>query len=124
MTKVVDASALAAVIFDEPDSESVADRLSGSRLAAPSLIRYEMSNVCVVKCCREPTERDALIAAFGWYERLAIVEYLVEPAGVVELALATGLTSYDASYLWLARELGAALVTLDRKLEQAAASLR
>ena len=38
------------------------------------------------------------------------------------LAKATGMTGYDASYLWLAGILGADLVTLDKKL--AAASLR
>jgi predicted nucleic acid-binding protein len=45
------------------------------------------------------------------------VDYLASLA----LAEATGLTAYDASYLWLARSLGGELVTLDRKL--AAASL-
>jgi predicted nucleic acid-binding protein len=40
---------------------------------------------------------------------------------IVELALETGLTAYDASYLWLARHLGAELVTLDKALETAAA---
>ena len=38
------------------------------------------------------------------------------------VAAATGLTSYDASYLWVARRLGAELVTLDRQLEKAAAA--
>ena len=33
-----------------------------------------------------------------------------------------GLTTYDASYLWLAQHLGAELVTLDRQLARAAAS--
>ena len=32
----------------------------------------------------------------------------------------TGLTTYDASYLWLARDLGVELVTLDRQLAEAA----
>jgi len=34
----------------------------------------------------------------------------------VLLALRTGLTPYDASYLWLAGYLGADLVTLDERL--------
>jgi predicted nucleic acid-binding protein len=38
---------------------------------------------------------------------------------VVDLASATGLTAYDASYLWLARHLGAPLVTLDSRLARA-----
>jgi predicted nucleic acid-binding protein len=37
----------------------------------------------------------------------------------LELAAATGLTAYDASYLWLARRLGADLVTLDKQLAKA-----
>ena len=40
---------------------------------------------------------------------------------VLVLALATGLTAYDASYLWLSRHLGAELVTLDRRLMTEAA---
>jgi predicted nucleic acid-binding protein len=40
---------------------------------------------------------------------------------VLELAESTGLTAYDASYLWLARELSAELVTLDGQLAKAAA---
>lgn len=42
-----------------------------------------------------------------------------DPAGVLALALETGLTAYDAAYLWLARESGAELVTLDAQLEKA-----
>jgi predicted nucleic acid-binding protein len=44
------------------------------------------------------------------------VDYL----GALALAEATGLKAYDASYLWLARELAAELVTLDRRLAAAA----
>jgi predicted nucleic acid-binding protein len=35
---------------------------------------------------------------------------------VVLIAKATGLTPYDASYLWLAASLGADLLTLDKRL--------
>ena len=41
--------------------------------------------------------------------------------GAIDLAIGTGLTAYDASYLWLSRQLGAELVTLDRRLAKAAA---
>ena len=40
----------------------------------------------------------------------------VDFGSVLRLAIETGLTAYDASYLWLSRHLGARLVTLDRKL--------
>jgi predicted nucleic acid-binding protein len=45
------------------------------------------------------------------------LEYVeVDLDGTLRLAIETGLTAYDASYLWLARYLPAELVTLDRQL--------
>ncbi|MBV9740236.1 MAG: type II toxin-antitoxin system VapC family toxin [Hyphomicrobiales bacterium] len=43
----------------------------------------------------------------------------VDLTATLDLAESAGLTAYDASYLWLARALGAELVTLDRKLTAA-----
>ncbi|HVY16097.1 MAG TPA: type II toxin-antitoxin system VapC family toxin [Rhodopila sp.] len=118
--KVVDASALAALVFSEPDADAMAERMEGAKLVAPSLLDYEVANVCLVKIRRDPGQRDALRAAYGMVHRLGIETIAVDHAGVLELAEATGLTSYDASYLWVARSLGAELVTLDRKLAAAA----
>jgi predicted nucleic acid-binding protein len=44
-TKVVDASALAAILFGEPAAEAVAERLTGARLAAPFLLDYELDGL-------------------------------------------------------------------------------
>jgi predicted nucleic acid-binding protein len=65
---------------------------------------------------RQPSRRDAIRAAFDLANRLRVETIAVDQAAIVDLAEATGLTAYDASYLWLARALGAELVTLDRKL--------
>jgi uncharacterized protein with PIN domain len=43
--KVVDASALAAVIFDEPEAEDIALRLRDGILVAPALLKFEIANV-------------------------------------------------------------------------------
>ncbi len=117
--KVVDASALAALLFGEPEAEAVAALLEGAQLVAPSLLGFELANVCLMKCRRHPEQRDALIAGFHLRERLSIEEIAVDHAGLLELASEAGLTAYDASYLWLARQLGADLVTLDRELARA-----
>ncbi len=117
--KVVDASALAALLFGEPEAEAVAGRLDGARLVAPSLIAFELANVCLMKCRRHPDQREARLAAFQLRVRLGVEEIAVDHAGVLELALTTGLTAYDASYLYLARQLGAELVTLDKELGRA-----
>lgn len=117
--KVVDASALAALLFGEPEGEAVAERLRDSLLAAPALMSFELANVCLIKSRRRPEQQTALAAAFRMLDQLAVHNIAVDHDGVLALAGSTGLTAYDASYLWLARELGADLVTLDQQLAKA-----
>ncbi len=120
--KVVDASALAALLFGEPEAEDVAGRLGGARLVAPALLGFELANVCLIKSRRHPEQQAALMAALRLRGRLGVEPVAVDHDGTVQLAVATGLTAYDASYLWLSRQLGAELVTLDRQLAKAAAA--
>jgi predicted nucleic acid-binding protein len=120
--KVVDASALAALLFGEPEAEAVAEQLGDARLVAPALLDFELANVCLIKARRHPEQRPVLTAAFQLRGRLAVNAVAVDHDGALELAAATGLTAYDASYLWLARRLGAELVTLDKQLAKAEAA--
>ena len=120
--KVVDASAVAALLFGEPEAEAVAMRLADARLVAPALLGFELANVCLVKSRRYPERRPALRAAFELRDRLAVEEVAVDHQGALDLAAATGLSAYDASYLWLARRLDAELVTLDKQLAKAEAA--
>lgn len=117
--KVVDASALAAVLFGEPEGGKVAILLSGADLVAPALLGFELANVCLMKMRRHPHERDKLVKAFGLLARMSIRSVAVDHAETLGFGQETGLTAYDASYLWLAQELGVELVTLDRQLQSA-----
>jgi len=119
--KVVDASALAAVLFAEPEADAIAGRLHGSELAAPTLLPFEIASVCLKKIRRHPDQRSELLAAYRLMERMAILEIEVNLSEAVVLAEAEQLTIYDASYLWLAHSLDAELVTLDAELTNAAA---
>ena len=47
----------------------------------------------------------------------------VDHLAVLPLAEQCALTSYDASYLWLAQRLGGELITLDGRLGRAAVTL-
>ena len=118
-SKVVDASALAALAFGEPDAAAVASRLGSDALVAPSLLWYEIAYVCVSKIRAHPAERERILDALRMVGHLGVQVAEVEPVAVVQLAAATGLTAYDAAYLWLARHLRLPLVTLDRRLAEA-----
>jgi predicted nucleic acid-binding protein len=113
--KIVDASALAAVLFDEAASASVASRLQTHVLHAPQLLRYELINICWKKA-RKVADAALLYEGLAGFDRADIELHEVDTVAVAQLAVTTGLTGYDASYLWLARALGAELVTLDERL--------
>ena len=117
--KVVDASALAALLFQEPQAEAVAKRLQDASLTAPRLIDFELMNVCLNKIRRDRSKRSEYLEGFAARDKLELRRLDVAPDAVVELAETTGLTAYDASYLWLAQSQNAELVTLDKKLEAA-----
>lgn len=116
--KVIDASAVAAILFNEPDADLVIERIGGDTLIAPALMPFEVASVCRKKLVTHPQQRERLVAAFGLLSRLDITLESVDLASVIALAVETNLTIYDASYLWLARSRLCELLTLDRKLNR------
>lgn len=120
---VIDASAAAALLFSEPAADAVAVRLGDAPLAAPSLLRHELANVCAKKVRRYPDQRAGLREAVRLLPRLGIEEVQVPADEMVGLAEDSGMTAYDAGYLWLARHLDAPLITLDGDLARAAGRL-
>jgi predicted nucleic acid-binding protein len=116
---VVDASALAALLFGEPSGPEVAQRLGSRALFAPTLLPHELASVCLRKAKEEPEKAKELRKALSLLPGLGVQEVQVPPEGLVEVARSAGLTTYDAAYLCLARELRVELVTLDVRLEAA-----
>ena len=114
--KVIDTSALAAVVFAEPDAQRVAAQLEEHDLIAPQLLPFELANVCLTKIRRHPVKRELLLSGYEMVSRLPLTFMAVNMTEVVTLAEAKTLTAYDASFLWLAQQLDVELVTLDKTL--------
>ena len=115
--KVVDASALGALLFGEPDCVAVGERLRQGGLIAPALLHFDVANICIKKMRCHPDQRDALMAAFPMLGRMKARIVDVDHGAALVLAERSGLSAHDASYLWLARRMNAELVTLDSQLE-------
>lgn len=114
--KVVDASALGALVFGEPEAPAVAKMLSGSALVAPYLLWFELASIAFKKAAKYPAYAGQIREAFRMAGRLDIELLAVDHLEVIDLAAQARLTTYDASYLWLARKTGGELVTLDKRL--------
>jgi predicted nucleic acid-binding protein len=115
---VVDCSALAGVLFQEPWMELALQRLSGHRLYAPHLLQAEICSVAVKKARRGAAETAA--AGLSQWPSMAIELTDFDVEQTFALAQRYQLSAYDASYLWLAEQLRCPLVTFDAQLGTAA----
>lgn len=117
--KVVDASALGAILFDEPESESLLPVLEGFDLKAPALLPFEIASICHKKMKKHPKEAAKHAQALAYFGQLSVELFPVAPSQALAVAQKHGLTTYDASYLALAKALNVELVTLDAALARA-----
>jgi len=115
---VVDASAIAAVIFDEPEAAPVMASV-GSSLVAPGLLRYEMASICATKLTNAPKVAKLILQRYRLFNGLDIEFAEPDWDALPLLARQWDLTAYDAAYLQLALKRGAPLVTLDARLADA-----
>src|SRR5262245_25723041 len=103
MAVVVDASAICAIMLGEPDGATLSAHLEGQTLLAPALIDLELANVALKKAKKRPDQLPQIFLSLQATLALPISRISVPGAEAFALAAETGLTAYDASYLWLAR---------------------
>ncbi len=115
--RVVDASVLGAVTFQEPRFAEAVTLIHEAELYAPTLLAYELSSIARKKILLYPAFATELMASLEDALAMDIRWTEVDHRATVELALETALTTYDASYLQLARALGVPLVTFDTQLK-------
>ena len=121
--RVVDASVLAAWCFREPRASEALGLLRGSDLYAPYLLAYELTSIARRKATTYSDGLNVVGDALQTALALPIHWSEVDHLTVLQLAMDANLTAYDASYLYLARALGAPLATFDQRLKRAAQGL-
>ena len=96
----------------------VEDQLADAQVFAPTLLKFELASVARKKIRTHPADATKILTALSKAldPRRGIAWHDVDATDTVLISHETGLSSYDASYLWLAGWLGADLVTLDRRL--------
>src|SRR5690606_929211 len=115
---VVDASAVAAVLFDEPDAAPVDASVRG-RLLAPTLLRYELASVATTRLIRHPHQARSIQQRYELLDRRDLHSFEPEWHALHGLVSRCSLSAYDAAYLQLALARDAALITLDARLAAA-----
>lgn len=124
---VVDASAALAILLNDDGAEAVdrairGRRLRGVHLVVPELFWIETANALAR---RHDQTLDVILEAVATLDRMSLTTVHTARPGVLTMTAAMldhGLSAYDATYLALAENLDAELLTLDRRLAVAAGS--
>ncbi len=128
MTVVLDSNVVVALVTKDDRAPAVAHKMeelaeAGEVLHAPSLLRYEVANALTRKVVAG--ELESADARRAWHEIAAmpiLLHGLDDGPRAIEIARQLRRESaYDASYVALAQELGAELLTLDGPLARNAA---
>lgn len=90
--------------------------IAGANLYEPTILRYELTSVARKKLIYEQQSRDAVEEALQDALSMQMQFLEVDFIEVLGLSLERGLSTYDASYLYLAQLLDIPLVTFDRQL--------
>lgn len=116
---VVDASAIGALFFREPEAELLERKLVNRTWVTPALLDYEMGSIYLKKLKAYPQLRRELEECYQIYCAAKFERIDVPVPSVISIAEKHGLTIYDASYFWVASQLNLNLLTLDKKLTTA-----
>jgi predicted nucleic acid-binding protein len=123
MELVADTSALLAVLLHEPERPALIAATQGATLAAPASVRWEVGNGLVAGLRRRRLTGRQVQAAWESFEQVPLRLMDVAIPAALRLAEDLGLCAYDAYVLTVAQQRRAPLVTLDRRLTEAAAAL-
>jgi len=123
MDIVIDASAILAVIIDEPERDRVVEITTGHNLVGPGSIPWEIGNAFSSMLKQDRLSPKQATRGLAIFQSVPIRYLAVDLANAVSIAHANNLYAYDAYYLDCASRHAAPLLTLDRPLQRAAGKI-
>ena len=120
MKFVIDASAIIAVIANEPKKDQLVEITKGADLLAPASIHWEIGNAFSAMIKRGRVSLEQALDAIEIYRQIPIRFTDVELDNSIEIASKHGIYAYDAYLLRCAIKFNSTLITLDRRLMQVA----
>ena len=120
MDIVIDASAILAVIVDEPERDRVVEITAGHNLVGPGSIPWEIGNAFSSMLKQHRLSLTDAQRGLRIFQSVPIRYLAVDLENAVSIAHANKLYAYDAYFLDCASRHAAPLLTLDRPLRKAA----
>ncbi|MDR3144805.1 MAG: type II toxin-antitoxin system VapC family toxin [Treponema sp.] len=123
MDVLLDASAIMAVILNEPNKDVVIKLTKGLTLLSPEIISYEIGNALISLYKRHKLKENAVIEAYKSFKKIPIRTLAVGMEKALEIACKYKVYAYDAYYLEAAKRLNLSLITFDIPMQNAALAM-
>jgi predicted nucleic acid-binding protein len=120
MDILIDASAILAVLLNEPGKSAIIEGTSNSVLIAPGCIEYEIGNAISALCKRNLLEISDGVLVWHEFCKIPLRQILPPFPEALLLAGSESIYAYDAYYISCAELLGIPLLTLDTTMKQIA----
>ncbi len=120
MKYVVDASAIIAVIANEPEKDKLIEITEGADLLAPASIHWEIGNAFSAMLKRKRITLMQALEALEIYKEIPIRSTDVELEDTLAIVDKYEIYAYDAYLIRCAIKYDATLITLDKRLAQVA----
>ena len=124
MNIVVDASAIIAVVVNEPSKADIIEATQDASLIAPASIHWEIANAFSAMFKRERVSLDEALDAIDIYKQIPIRFIEIELEESLRIAHQFNIYAYDAYLLRCAQKYKAPLISLDKTLLELAKELK
>ena len=123
MDIVIDTSALIAVIVDEPERKKIIELTTGNTLIGPGSIPWEIGNAFSSMFKQKGIDLDEAKNGLIIFGSIPLRFVETDFSNAITLAKQANMYAYDAYFLECAIRYSVPLLTLDRRLKEAAQSL-
>ena len=124
MNFVIDASAVIAVVANEPEKEELIKITAGADLIAPASIPWEIGNAFSAMLKRRRITLVQALEAVAIYQQVPIRYVDINISEALKIAAEHNIYAYDAYLLQCAMKYRMPLLTLDKRLADLAKKMR
>jgi predicted nucleic acid-binding protein len=124
MEVILDASAIMAVILNEPNRNKVISLTEDATLLSPEVIPFEIGNALISLFKKHKISEEKLIEAYRNYALIPLRNIKVDIEKALKIACKYKIYAYDAYYLEIAYRLKVPLITFDMNMKKVGLDLK
>jgi predicted nucleic acid-binding protein len=124
MKVLLDASAIMAVILNEPNRDTVIALTENATILSPEVISFEIGNALINLFKKRKITEEELFTAYRNYTVIPIENIKVDIEKALKIACKYKIYAYDAYYLEIANRLKLPLITFDRSMKKVGLDLK